>query len=190
MNAAKTVRSITQHSLQDPGAQGNPADLRFLAVDPECQFPNDDACLEYIKELRWPNSVTRCGKCNMERKHSRVTGRTAYACNHCGNHIYPLKGTVFSRSSTSLKTWFYVIHLIASAQSEITAKTIQRKTGVTYKTAWRMLRQLRHLIVNRQPELAQSIIRKIVTPNIFRIPQKSDLVSERLPETGFTNGAA
>jgi transposase-like protein len=189
MNADKTARSITQHSLQDPGGQGNPADLRYLEVDPEREFPNDDACLEYVMELRWPNSVTRCGKCQVERKHSRVTGRTAYACNHCGNHIYPLKGTVFSRSSTSLKTWFYVIHLIVSTKSEITAKTIQRETGVTYKTAWRMLRQIRHLIVNQQTESVQSM-RQIVTPNIFRIPQKSDLVSERLPEGGFTNDAA
>ena len=63
----------------------------FYSVDDfNREFANDDACLEYIKEQRCPNGVTKCEKCSIERKHHRVTGRTAYACDHCGNHIYPL----------------------------------------------------------------------------------------------------
>ena len=41
-----------------------------------------------------------------ERKHYRVTGRTAYACDHCGNHIYPLAGTIFEKSTTRLTIGF------------------------------------------------------------------------------------
>jgi transposase-like protein len=122
---------------------------RFYSVtDFNREFANDDACLEYIQEQRWPNGVTKCEKCNIERKHHRVTGRTAYACDHCGNHIYPLTGTVFARSTTSLKTWFYVIYLMGSTNSRISAKRIQRETGVTYKTAWRTLREIRRLLNN------------------------------------------
>ena len=119
----------------------------FYSVDDfNSEFANDDACLEYIKEQRCPNGVTKCEKCSIERKHHRVTGRTAYACDHCGNHFYPLTGTVFARSTTSLKTWFYVIYLIGSTNSRISAKRIQRETGVTYKTAWRTLREIRRLL--------------------------------------------
>jgi transposase-like protein len=110
------------------------------------EFPKDEACLEYIKELRWPNGVANCQKCGIGRKHHRVTGRTAYACDHCGNHAYPLMGTVFAKSTTSLKTWFYVIALMASTNAGISARTIQRETGVTYKTAWRLCRQVRLLL--------------------------------------------
>jgi transposase len=120
---------------------------RFYSVaDFNREFANDDACLEYIKEQRCPNGVTKCGKCSVERKHHRVTGRTAYACDHCGNHFYPLTETVFAKSTTSLKTWFYVIYLIGSTNSRISAKRIQRETGVTYKTAWRTLREIRRLL--------------------------------------------
>jgi hypothetical protein len=134
MKTSKAARSISQRNLQDPAGQANPADLRYSVTDLKCELPNEDACLEHIKEARWPNSVTRCEKCNVERKHSRVTGRTAYACDYCGNHIYPLKGTVFARSSTSLKTWFYVIHRVASTKPTIKTKQIQRDTRVPYNT--------------------------------------------------------
>jgi transposase-like protein len=126
----------------------------FYSVDDfNHEFANDDACLEYIKEQRWPNGVTKCEKCDIERKHHRVTGRTAYACDHCGNHIYPLTGTVFAKSTTSLKTWFYVIYLMGSANSSLSAKRIQRETGVTYKTAWRTWRQIRRLLTNEDLQL-------------------------------------
>jgi transposase-like protein len=122
---------------------------RFYSVaDFNREFASHDACLEYIKEQRWPNGVTKCEKCGIERKHHRVTGRTAYACDHCGNHIYPLTGTVFAKSTTSLKTWFYVMYLMGSTRCAISAKRIQRETAVTYKTAWRTFREIRRLLTN------------------------------------------
>ena len=128
---------------------------QFYSVDDfNREFANDDACLEYIKEQRCPNGVTKCEKCSIERKHHRVNGRTAYACDHCGNHIYPLSGTVFAKSATSLKTWFYVIYLMGSTNSSLSAKRIQRETGVTYKTAWRTWRQIRQLLTNEDLQLA------------------------------------
>jgi transposase-like protein len=126
--------------------QSIPKELRCTVADFNREFPNDDSCLEHIKEQRWPDGITQCAKCGVERKHYRVTGRTAYACDHCGNHIYPLAGTVFEKSTTSLKTWFYAMYLMGSTRCGISAKQIQRETGVTYKTAWRMFRQIRSLL--------------------------------------------
>jgi len=126
--------------------QSIPKHLRYTVADFNAEFPNDDVCLEHIKEQRWPGGVTHCEKCSVERKHHRVSGRTAYACDHCGNHIYPLAGTVFEKSTTSLKTWFYAMYLMGSTRCGISAKQIQRETGVTYKTAWRMFRQIRSLL--------------------------------------------
>src|SRR6266704_6017938 len=126
--------------------QSIPRELRYTVADFNAEFPNDDSCLEHIKEQRWPDGVTQCGKCGVERKHYRVSGRTAYACDHCGNHIYPLAGTVFEKTTTLLKTWFYAMYLMGSTRCGISAKQIQRETGVTYKTAWRMFKQIRMLL--------------------------------------------
>ncbi len=127
-------------------SQSIPGHLRYTIADFNRQFPTDDGCLEQIKEDRFPGGVTKCEKCNTERKHHRVTGRTAYACDHCGNHIYPLAGTIFEKSTTSLRLWFYAMFLMSSTRCGISAKQIQRETGVTYKTAWRMFRQIRTLM--------------------------------------------
>ena len=98
---------------------------RYQSVKPEQkytvkqfdhEFPDEDSCLEYVKERRWPDGRTLCVNCKVERKHYRVTGRTAYACHACGNHIFPLAGTIFHKSTTPLTTWFYVIKLMTSTE--------------------------------------------------------------------------
>ncbi|MGD0669327.1 MAG: IS1595 family transposase [Bryobacteraceae bacterium] len=119
---------------------------KYTLMQFNAEFPDDDSCLDAIKELRFPGGVTTCGKCKVERKHYRVTGRTAYACDHCGNHIYPLAGTIFEKSTTSLKLWFHAMFQMGSTKCGISAKQIQRETGVTYKTAWRMFKQIRTLM--------------------------------------------
>src|SRR5271163_889922 len=126
--------------------QSIPKEMRYTVADFNAEFPTDDACLEYVKQQRWPDGVVLCAHCGVERKHYRVTGRTAFACDHCGNHIYPLAGTIFEKSTTSLRLWFYAMYLMGSTRCGISAKQIQRETGVTYKTAWRMFRQIRTLL--------------------------------------------
>jgi transposase len=123
-----------------------PAELRYTFRDFDRDFPTDDACLESIKEQRYPGGLADCHKCEKPRKHYRVKGRTAYACETCGNHIYPLAGTIFEKSSTALKTWFHAMYLMGSTRCGISAKQIQRETGVTYKCAWRIFHQIRKLM--------------------------------------------
>lgn len=126
--------------------QSIPQHLRYSMQDFNREFPDDDACLMYIFEQRWPGGIAHCGKCEKETKHHRVTGRTAFACDRCGWHIYPLAGTIFEKSSTSLQKWFHAMYQMGSTRCGISAKQIQRETSVTYKTAWRMFKQIRTLM--------------------------------------------
>lgn len=126
--------------------QSIPKHLRYTIRDFNRQFPNDEACLEHLKEQRFPQGIVHCDKCGVERKHHRVTGRPAWACDYCGSMISPMEGTIFHKSSTPLKTWFYAMYLMSSTRCGISAKQIQRETGVTYKTAWRIFKQVRSLL--------------------------------------------
>jgi transposase len=123
-----------------------PKHLRYTINDFNAQFPDDDACLEHLKEQRFPGGVTTCAKCQQERKHYRITGRPVFSCDHCGTQISPMAGTIFEKTSTSLRLWYYAMYLMASTRCGISAKQIQRETGVTYKTAWRMFKQIRSLM--------------------------------------------
>lgn len=130
-----------------------PKHLRYTINDFNRQFPDDAACLEHLKEQRYPGGVTYCDKCQQDRKHYRINGRPVYSCDHCGTQISPMAGTIFEHSSTSLRLWYYAMYLMASTRCGISAKQIQRETGVTYKTAWRMFRQIRSLLSESDMQL-------------------------------------
>src|SRR5208282_2935834 len=123
-----------------------PQHLRYTIEDFSRQFPDDATCLEHLKEQRYPGGVTYCETCQQDRKHYRINGRPVYSCDHCGTQLSPMAGTIFEKTSTSLRLWFYAMYLMASTRCGISAKQIQRETGVTYKTAWRMFKQIRSLL--------------------------------------------
>ena len=67
-----------------------------------------------------------------------------------------MAGTIFEKSVTSLKLWFYAIFLMTATRCGISAKQIERETGVTYKTAWRMFHQIRSLLKETiQPSIGE-----------------------------------
>ncbi|WP_439494661.1 IS1595 family transposase [Bosea sp. (in: a-proteobacteria)] len=109
------------------------------------RFPDDDACLTHIMEVRYGMRHT-CGKCGKDASFHKITGRRAYACSACGDHVYPCAGTVFEDSRTSLQSWFYAIYLFVVTRHGVSGKELQRALGVTYKTAWRMGQQIRILM--------------------------------------------
>jgi len=109
------------------------------------QFPNEDACLDYLFKARFPEGVN-CPKCDKVTAHYRIKSRKVYSCNFCGTHVSPTAGTIFHKSETSLRSWFYAIFLMASTRTGISAKQLERELGVTYKTAHRMFKQVRKLM--------------------------------------------
>jgi len=135
-----------------------PQHLRYTINDFNRQFPDDAACLEHLMQQRFPGNVTYCDKCQQEHKHYRINGRPVYSCDHCGTQISPMAGTIFEHSSTSLRLWYYAMYLMASTRCGISAKQIQRETGVTYKTAWRMFRQIRSLLSETDMQLEGSAV--------------------------------
>lgn len=128
-----------------------PAHLRYTVNDFNRDFPSDEACLEHLKARQFPNNMAYCDKCQREQKLHRVYGRPVWACDVCLMQKSPMAGTIFEHSSTSLRLWYYAMYLMASTRCGISAKQIQRETGVTYKTAWRMFKQIRSLL--GEPEL-------------------------------------
>lgn len=118
---------------------------KFTVHDFNEAFPTDDACLDFILSLLYPDGVV-CRSCQRVTKHHRLSGRKAYSCQECGTHVYPLAGTIFEKSSTRLKSWFYALYIMASTRCGVSAKQLQRELGVTYKTAWRMFNQIRALM--------------------------------------------
>lgn len=109
------------------------------------RFPSDQACLDHVMDVRYGHRHT-CHACKSEATFHKITGRKAYACSLCGDHVYPCAGTIFEDSRTSLQLWFYAIYLFVTPRHGVSGKELQRTLGVTYKTAWRMGHQIRELM--------------------------------------------
>jgi transposase-like protein len=118
---------------------------KFTINDFNRMFPDEDSCLEWLKNYLYPDGIF-CQACQRITKHHKVVSRKSYSCDYCGNHVHPTAGTIYHKSSTPLKTWFYAVFKMASTRCGISAKQIQRETGVTYKTAWRMFKQIRSML--------------------------------------------
>jgi transposase len=118
---------------------------RYTIADFNRNYPDDDACLEWLKNHLYPEGI-HCKVCGKITKHHKITTRRSYSCDICGNHFHPTAGTIFEKSTTPLKLWFHAIFLMANTRCGISAKQIERETGVTYKTAWRMFNQIRSLL--------------------------------------------
>lgn len=126
--------------------QSIPPARRFTVEQFNAMFPDNDACLDWLMEKRYPGHVVPCEKCNEDRKHHRITGRKSYCCGYCGSMVSPMAGTIFEKSSTPLRLWLYAIYLMSATRCGVSAKQIQREVGVTYKTAWRIFKQIRSLM--------------------------------------------
>lgn len=111
-------------------------------------FPDDAACLEWLWRHLYSEDGDHayCPKCDQPRKFHRVKSRASYSCDTCGQHIHPTAGTIFHKSSTSLRLWFEAIYLMSATRCGISAKQLEREIGVTYKTAWRMMKEIRKLL--------------------------------------------
>ena len=122
-------------------------------------FPDDLACLEEIKRQRFPYGIY-CTGCQKITKHYKLRNRVSYSCKICRRHVYPLSGTLFEKSSTPLRIWFYAIFLIIHTRDTITTKQLQRELGVTYKTAWRIRKNVRTLMELNNGDLLKGYIQE------------------------------
>lgn len=131
--------------------------MRYTKKDFEAEYPNDDACLEAVFQNRF-GDLKACPSCGVvDAKFYRVKKRQCYACEWCGYQLHPLANTIFRKTTTPLKDWFYAIYLFSVAKNGVSAKEIERHLGVTYKTAWRMCKQIRLLMAEDAVELSGEV---------------------------------
>lgn len=106
------------------------------------ELPDNVSCLEWLKNQLYPDGLT-CSICKQITKHHKVSYRSCYACDRCGNQVYPAAETIFKGSKIPLKTWFDVIRRVSATNHKIAIIEIQRDYGLAYLTARNMLQRIR-----------------------------------------------
>lgn len=109
------------------------------------RFPNDEACIRYLIQVRWPDGF----KCPMNdgRKVSYYAPRHRFQCSN-GHQVSVTAGTIMHRSKVPICLWFWAAYLISTQTPGMSALQFARQMGLHYETAYMMLQRLRAGMVN------------------------------------------
>ena len=114
-----------------------PRNLREFDV----RFRSEEACREYLLQLRWPDGF-RCPRCGC--RESSPVRAVLLRCRDCRNQTSVTAGTIFQDTRTSLRLWFQAIWWVVSQKNGVSALGLQRVLGLkSYETAWTWLHKLR-----------------------------------------------
>ena len=111
----------------------------------EKRFANEEACQQYLFDLRWPDGF-RCFRCGHYEAWS--TSRGLYRCRHCDFQTSVIAGTIFQDTVKPLRLWFWAMWYVVSQKNGVSALGLQRVLGLgSYRTAWTWLHKLRTAMV-------------------------------------------
>jgi transposase-like protein len=111
----------------------------------EQRFDSDQACRDYLFQLRWPDGF-RCPRC--KHQDAWQTERDLYHCKHCHLQTSITAGTIFQDTSKPLLLWFRAMWYVTNQKHGVSALGLQRALGLgSYRTAWTWLHKLRAAMV-------------------------------------------
>lgn len=114
-------------------------------------FRSEDACRDYLIQLRWPGGFA-CPSCASPKAWKARRG--LFHCVQCRKDVSVTAGTVFQDSHLPLRLWFRAIWLLTHQKTGLSALGLQRTLGLgSYRTAWTCLHKLRRAMVRpgREP---------------------------------------
>jgi hypothetical protein len=113
------------------------------------RFPNEQACWEYVIKIRWPEGC-RCPKHPKAKIHFKPS-RRLFECYECGWQTSATVGTIFHKSHTPLRKWFWALFLMATSSKGVSMRNLQKHLGIkNYRTVWLMGHKIRHAMIQRE----------------------------------------
>ena len=111
----------------------------------EKQFNTEEACRDYIFNIRWPNGF-QCPRCGHNK--AWPIGKVLFQCTSCHYRASVIAGTIFQNTHKSLTMWFRAMWWITSQKNGASALGLQKILGLgSYETAWSWLHKLRRAMV-------------------------------------------
>jgi hypothetical protein len=120
------------------------------------QIRTEADAYEYLEGLRWPDGP-ECPHCgNSERCYyltpktgTRTTStgarteRRLWKCAACRGQFSVLTGTVMHGTKIPVRTWIFVLLEMVASKNGVAAREIERKYGLTNRTAWHLTHRIR-----------------------------------------------
>jgi transposase-like protein len=127
-----------------------PLDFPSIYRDFVQKFPDETACVEFLERLRWPNGFI-CSACEKPAVPWKQT-RGRLVCPHCRHQSTVTAGTIFDTTQTPLTIWFDAAWHMTTTKNGVSAKSLERTMGISYRVAWMMLHRFRVAMVRASRE--------------------------------------
>jgi transposase-like protein len=122
----------------------------------EQRFGTEEACVDYLFKLRWPEGF-RCPRCGHPEAWNRKRG--VYRCAHCRFENHVTAGTIFQDTRKPLRLWFRAIWHLTSQKYGANALGLKRVLDMgCYQTAWIWLHKLRRAMVRPGRDRLSNIV--------------------------------
>lgn len=137
-------------------------DLSFPSI--ALRVPTEAAAYQFLEELRWRGKPV-CPLCGSENDHyfltpkngtSRKTNRGTqsqrrlWKCKDCRGQFSVLTNTVMHGTHIPVRTWVLVFFELCSNKNGLAAREVERKYGLSPKSAWFLLHRIREAM-RREP---------------------------------------
>jgi len=120
---------------------------------------DERAAVEFMEAERWASTgphCPRCGDVDVYQMTDRATGernaRFLWRCRGCKSQYTVRVGTIMEDSPIPLRHWCYAFWASCASKKGVSAKQIQRMTGVSYRSALFMLHRIRHAMASGGPD--------------------------------------
>jgi transposase-like protein len=117
---------------------------------------------KFLEDMRWAGEPV-CPHCGADRPYflkaregerrtrtGNTSQRRVWKCRECRKQFSVLTGTIFHGTKIPVRTWVLVIFEMASSKNGVAAREIERKYGLTPKSAWFMMHRIREAM-KREP---------------------------------------
>jgi len=112
------------------------------------RFATEARCHAYLIKQRWPNGFM-CPRCQHTRGYF-IQSRLLYQCQRCRYQSSVTAGTVFHKTKTPLRKWFWMIYLLSQNKNGCSVLALQKLLQINlYRTAWTMAHKIRKALADR-----------------------------------------
>jgi transposase-like protein len=110
-----------------------------LSMEKDCNFYNEESCIDYLEKIRW-NGIVESPFSSNSKIYTCARGK--YKCRDTGKYFTVKTDTLFHNSKIPLVKWFEAISLITESK-DMTSVKLAYTININQKTAWYMLKRIK-----------------------------------------------
>ena len=115
------------------------------------KFSTDMRCYKYLLQQRWPDGFI-CPRCG-HTEYSFHSIRKLFQCKSCKYQASATAGTIFHKTRTPLRKWFWVIFLVSRNKTGCSIYYLMRLLEFKcYKTSWTMIHKIHKAMNDREQQ--------------------------------------